>query len=217
MIASGFPKNLRVLLALSGAGLCGGCSSMDNIIPPMLNARPAAVATAQQGGPADSEKIVRLPMGPQDLDCPKVEVQDSGASLRVGGADNASVRYQFDIAQTARECDPQGANFSLKVGVSGHLVIGPAGSPGAYSAPLRITVLSGVAQKPTYSKTFKVEANTADAAQTTFDFVSEPIILPLTRTDLADDYSIVIGFDTGHAQAPAHPRKRHHAHANDAH
>ncbi len=218
MNASAFPQNLRFALALCAAGLCGACSSMDNIISPSLNAKPAAVAAAQDPSHAtDADKIVRLPMGPQDLDCPRVEVQDGAASVRVGGAENASVRYQFDIAQTARECAPQGDKFSLKVGVSGHLLIGPAGSPGVYSAPLRITVRSEVDQKPAYSKVYKVEANTAGGAQAPFEFVSEPIVLPMTRTELADDYSIIVGFDSGQAAKAAPPRKRRPAQANDTH
>ena len=218
MIASAFPKNLRFAVAICAAGLCGACSSMENIIPKSLTAdRPDLTAARRGDDVAESEKVVRLPMSAQDLDCPRVEVQDGAASLRVGGAENASVRYQFDIAQTARECAPQGNQFSLKVGVSGHLLIGPAGSPGAYSAPLQITVRREADQKPAYSKTYKVEANTAGAAEAPFELVSEPIVLPLTRTQLADDYSIIVGFDSGRAGEVAHLRKRRSAQAKDAH
>jgi len=218
MIASAFPQNLRFALALCAAGLCSACSSMENIISPSLTATKPALTAANKGeNVPESEKVVRLPMAASDLDCPSVEVQDGGASVRVGGTENASVRYQFDIAQTARECAPQGDKFSLKVGVSGHLLIGPAGSPGAYSAPLRITVRSQVDQKPAYSKVYKVEANTAGGAQAPFELVSEPIILPMTRTELADDYAIVVGFDSGHPAEVARPRKRPRVKANDAH
>ena len=123
---------------------------------------------------------------------------EGGASARVGGPENATVRYQFDIGQTARECDPQGDRFSLKVGVSGHLLIGPAGSPGAYSAPLRVTVTRETDQKPAFAKVYKVAA-TPGAAQAPFHFVTEPIVLPMTRTELADDYSILVSFENGPA------------------
>jgi hypothetical protein len=218
MIASAFPNSLRFALVLGAAGLCGACSSMGNLIPTSwTGAKPAASAGKQGGDVPESEKVVKLPMSAEDLDCPTVEVQDGGASLRVGGPENASVRYQFDIAQTARECAPQGDKFSLNVGVSGRLLIGPAGSPGAFSAPLRITVRSEVDQKPAYSKVYKVEADTAGGAQAPFELVSEPIILPMTRTELADDYSIIVGFDNGPAAKVAPPRKRRPAQANDAH
>ena len=218
MIASAFPSSLRFALVLGAAGLCGACSSMENVISPSLVAERPTVAAARNGGVnSDAEKVVRLPMSPEDLDCPAVDIQEGAASLRVGGDDNASVRYQFDITQTARECAPQGDKFSLTVGVSGHLLIGPAGSPGAYSAPLQVTVRSEIDKKPAYSKVYKVEADTAGAAQAPFKFVSDPIVLPMTRTELADDYSIVVGFDTGQAAKVAPPKKRHPAKANDAH
>lgn len=218
MIASAFPKTVRFALVLGGASLCGACSSMDNIMSPSLNAKPAPVAAAADPShSSESDKLVRLPLGPQDLDCPVVSVEDGAASMRVGGAENASVRYQFDIAQTARECDPQGSDkFSLKVGVSGHLLIGPAGSPGTYSAPLRITVRRESDQKPAYTKTYKIEANAAGRAEAPFQFVSDPIVLPMTRTELNEDYSIDVGFGAERPTEPAHPRKRHPAAAKSA-
>jgi hypothetical protein len=62
-----------------------------------------------------------------------------------------------------------------------------------------------------------VEADTAGAAQALFQLVSEPIVLPMTRTELAADYSIIIGFDNGPAAKPAPPPKRHPKKANDSH
>ncbi len=210
-MTSAFSKRLRLSLAFGCASLCGACSSMENIMPASLNARPGPVAAAQASHAGEPDTIVRLPLSSQDLDCPAVDVLDEGASLRVGGPDNPSVRYQFDIAQTARECDPVpgGNQFSLKVGVSGHLAIGPAGKPGAYSAPLRITVRDDNAGKPAYSKTYTVQADTGAAAETVFRFVSDPIILPMTRTELSSDYSISVGFDNSRPAQAAHPRKRH--------
>ena len=38
----------------------------------------------------------------KDINCPEVDIAEGGAAYRVGGADNASVRYQFNIGDTAR-------------------------------------------------------------------------------------------------------------------
>ena len=222
MTASALPTrlragSLRLSLVVAAASLCGACSSMDNIMSPSLGYKPAAVTAAQDSHAGPSDQVVRLPLASTDLDCPPVDVQDGGASLRAGGADNASVRYQFDISDTARECDPAPGNqFALKVGVSGHLAIGPAGRPGAYSAPLRITVASAHDQKTVYSKAYKIDANTGTAAETVFKFVSDPIVLPMTRTELIQDYTITIGFDNGHKEEAPRPRKRHVAKADAA-
>ena len=187
---------------------------------PSLSYKPAPVTAAQNNPVNPSDRVVSLPLASTDLECPPVDVQDGGASMRVGGADNASVRYQFDIADTARECDPAPGNqFTLKVGVSGHLAIGPAGRPGAYSAPLRITVANANDEKTVYSKAYKIDASTGTAAETVFKFVSDPIVLPMTRTELVQDYTITIGFDNGHKADTTAPRKRHverHADKPDA-
>ena len=153
MSASAFPRSLRFALALGVIGLCGACGTMENVLsPPSTPGRVHLNRSNRGDNVPDSEKIVRLPMSSEDLACPSVDIQEGSASLRVGGTDNPSVRYQFDIAETARECVPQGDNFSLTVGATGHLLIGPAGSPGVYSAPLRVTVLNETDQKPAYSK-----------------------------------------------------------------
>lgn len=218
-MTSAFSKRLRVSLAVGAASLCGACSSMENIMPASLNEKPGPVMAAQASHAGDPGTIVRLPLGSKDLDCPSVDVEDAGASMRVGGADNPSVRYQFDITQTVRECAPVPGNtqFSLKVGVSGHLVVGPAGKPGAYTAPLQITVRSESDGKTAYTKTYTVQADTGNSAETVFQFVSDPIILPMTRTELDQDYSVFVAFGNNPPVEVAHPRKRHAAAAAATH
>ena len=106
-----------------------------------MSARDTVPANNADATTPDSEKPVTLPLTAEELQCPPVEIDEGGAAARVGGPDNASVRYQFAISNTARECAPVSTNqFTLKVGVSGRLLIGPAGTPGTYSAPLRVTV-----------------------------------------------------------------------------
>ncbi len=122
--------------------------------------------------------------------------------MRVGGADNASVRYQFNINNTARECDPAGpGQATLKVGISGEVVIGPAGSAGTYSAPLKITVTHNGDNKEVFSKTYKIEATTDGLRAGVFRLVTDPIPLPMPTLQLVDLYSITVGF--ANAGAPA--------------
>ncbi len=159
---------LRPLFALAGLGLLAGCSSMQNLLPhydpdtAQLNAGVAQRPVAQPtNNPA--EKQIPLPVAATDIACPEVDIAEGGSAYRVGGAESASVRYQFNIGDTARECDPAGpGQATIKIGVAGNLVIGPAGTPGTYSVPLRITVTHDADKKQVYSKTYKVEA-TADA------------------------------------------------------
>jgi hypothetical protein len=201
------PRALPLALALSAAGLLGACSALDGIMPAPHPA-PESIPTSDPNTP-NSEKAVVLPLTAEELQCPPIEIDEGGASARVGGPENASVRYQFAITQTARECAPASTNqFTLKVGVSGRLLIGPAGKPGTYSAPLRVTVHDENTKKDAFTKVYKVEASVPDAGDTPFNLVTEPIVLPMTRTELADDYTLTVGFDNGKAAASPGPKPR---------
>ena len=208
MHASKLGLNFRIGLAVAMASLLGACNPVDSIVP--KSPRAVAGEASLQGPGTSADKIVVKPMTAEDLECPVVEIEDGAATERVGGPENSAVRYQFDLVDTARECQPRGDQFSLKVGVSGRLLIGPAGSPGAYSTNVKVLVRRDVDHKTIFEKTYRVEANTAGGVQTPFQVVTELIMLPLTRTKLNDDYSIFVGFDNGKNEAierPSHHRK----------
>jgi hypothetical protein len=207
MHASALGLNLRIGLAAAMAGLLSACGTIDSIIP--ASSRTQSGVEAHVGPGASTDKIVVLPMTAEDLECPVVEIEDGAATARVGGPENSAVRYQFDLVDTARECQPRGDQFSLKVGVSGRLLIGPAGSPGAYSTNVKVLVRREVDQKTIFEKTYRVEANTAAGVQAPFQVVTELIMLPLTRPQLNDDYSIFVGFDNGKNEAMERPSHHH--------
>ncbi len=186
-----------------------GCATPDNLLPPSLFGM-AVPKTGYQAPKSErqSDKIVKLPATAEDLDCPDVAVAEGGATARVGGAASESVRYQFTIGDVARECNPQGSQFALKVGVSGRLLVGPAGSPGAYSSTLHLQVARDEDGKVLVDKTYKISADTAGGVQAAFNFVSEPLMLPLTRARLDQDYSITVSLGQGGGQPPHVRRTR---------
>ncbi len=197
-------------------GLLGGCSSIESFLP---HGEPNAAAIALGANPPKtarpganpSEKPIVRPVTSVDINCPPVDVSEDGAAYRVGGQDNASVRYQFNIGDTARECDPAGpGQASVKVGVKGEVVVGPAGSAGTYSIPLKIAITREGDKKPVYSKTFKVEATTDGVAAGAFQIVTEPILVPMPTLQLADIYTISVGFEGGGRGAA--PQRRHRRH-----
>jgi hypothetical protein len=196
---------LIALIALSGCSSIG--SSVDSFFAhrdPNSEALNRGVSANPRpvGRPAAnaSELPITLPVASQDINCPEVDVAEGGSALRVGGADNASVRYQFNIGDTARQCDPAGpGQATLKVGVAGEVVIGPAGSAGTYSAPLKITVMHDSDKKEVFSKTYQIDATTDGISAGGFRLVTEPIPLPLRTLQLADEYSISVGFEGGGA------------------
>ena len=200
---------LKALASLAVLTTVAGCATPDNLLPPSLFG-PAVPRNNFQAPKTDreSDKIVRLPTAPEDLDCPDVAVAEGGATARVGGATSESVRYQFTIGDVARECDPQGNQFALKVGVSGRVLIGPAGSPGAYSTTLHVQVKRDADGKILYDKAYRIAADTAGGQQGQFNFVTEPLMLPLTRARLDQDYSITVGLGQGGAPVARVRRRR---------
>ncbi len=192
--------SLRPALALALAGLCGACGSFNSVNP--ANLLSSAAQTAPPPGAPATAAV--------DVDCPLIEVLDGTAALRVGGQTNDSVRYQFDIANTARECHVVGGQFAIKVGVAGHLLIGPAGTPGAYTAQLRIVVRRDADQKPAFSQLYKIAADPAGSAQAPYQFISDPIMIPFTHQQEDQDYTILVGFDNGPVAPPAKPRHKKH-------
>ena len=207
MIGMIVSRGKRLVSAAALAGLCGACGSVDVGAPAVLLSNMVSFGEPQHPATASAA----TPAVATQVDCPVIEVQDGTAALRVGGASNDSVRYQFDISNTARECHVQGAQFGIKVGVAGHLLIGPAGTPGAYSAQLRIVMRHDADQKPVFSQVYKIAADTAGADQAPFQFVSDPIMLPLTTEQEDEEYTILVGFDNGPVEkAPKAPRHKKH-------
>jgi hypothetical protein len=202
---------VRTALLSTALGALAGCSTVESVggsvggffssHDPNAEALNSGVDPRQVAGkPATnpSEKPKVLPVASQDINCPDVDIADGGAALRVGGPDNPSVRYQFNIGDTARQCDPAGpGQAALKVGVAGHVVIGPAGAPGTFTAPLKITVARAGDNTPVFSQTYRVEATTNGTAAGDFRVVTDPISLPMPTLQLADVYTITVGFEGG--------------------
>jgi hypothetical protein len=208
MRASALSRYSRWVFVVALASLCGACSSLDTLYPNRAyDSRTQDGVDSHSAATTAADRIVKLPMTAADLDCPEVEVEDGAASVRVGGPENSQVQHQFDLVDTARECEPAGSQFTLKVGVSGRLLIGPAGSPGAYSTDLKVLVRRESDQKTAYEKTLRVEANTAGGVQAPFQVVTEPFSLPMNGTRLNDQYSIFVGFENGHNVSMERPRR----------
>ncbi|MGC2787854.1 MAG: hypothetical protein WA397_29280 [Roseiarcus sp.] len=197
--------------ALTGCDTVGGAvSSAGSSVGGFLSHRDPNAQGVNLGAAADAKQVVVqptarpsdkmkvLPVAAQDINCPEVTVSDSGAALRVGGADNASVRYQFNIGDTARQCDPAGpGQAAIKIGVAGEVVMGPAGSAGTFSAPVKITVTQVGSDKPVFSQTYRAEATTDGVRAGQFRIVTDPINVPMPTLQLADLYSITVGFENG--------------------
>ena len=68
---------------------------------------------------------------------------------------------QFSMGDAVRECSRSGEQLVLKVGVEGRALLGPAGTAGAFTAPVRIAVRNERTGKPVVSKLFQVPVTIA--------------------------------------------------------
>ena len=108
------------------------------------------------------------------------------------------MRYQFNVGDTARQCEPAGAGqASVKIGVAGEVVMGPAGQAGTFNAPLKVTVTRLTDNTSVFSQTYRAEATTDGVKAGQFRIVTDPINLPMPTLQLADLYSITVGFEGG--------------------
>ena len=89
------------------------------------------------------------------------------------------------------------------------MVIGPAGAAGTFSAPLKITVTRNSDKTDVFAQTYQVEASTDGVTAGAFRVVTDPIMLPMSTLQLADVYSIAVGFEGGTGgPAPTRHKKK---------
>ena len=135
------------------------------------------------------------------VDCPSVEVREGAATyaMHAPGDDQSalSVRMQATFGQTARECHVNAGVLTIKVGVQGRIIVGPAGGTGDVNVPIRYAVVQeGVEPKTIWTKFYQIPVNVPPGSNNVpFSHVMEDIALPLPKTAELDAYVIYIGFD----------------------
>ena len=136
-----------------------------------------------------------------EVDCPSVAVRQGAATLSItepgAEAGPMTTRYQVSLGQTARECAALGGTMTMKVGVEGRVLLGPAGSPGQVDIPLRMAVVQeGPAPKTVLSKFYKL-AVAISPGQTSVPFVQveQDLTFPMPRGADLDSYIVYVGFD----------------------
>ena len=105
----------------------------------------------------------------------------------------------------ARECSTVEGNMVMKVGVEGRIVLGPAGSPGQVSVPLRFAVVQETpssGMRPIATKFIMVPVDVGATGNTPFVYVEEALSFPIpTPATALDEYLVYVGFDPVSAEA----------------
>jgi hypothetical protein len=200
---SAFASVLLAGIALAGAGTAPACAQS---ISDKLN--------SWIFGPPVTQNPSADPGAPAEINCPGVDVRAGASTLSVTApgtdAGPMSTRYQATIGQTARECATLGGVMTMKVGVQGRILLGPAGGPGQLDIPLRLAVVrEGAEPKTIWSKLYRFPV-AIPPGQTAVPFVhvEQDVTFPLPRSDELEAYVVYVGFDPTAAPARPEPRKK---------
>lgn len=139
------------------------------------------------------------PLPVDDLVCPAFDIFEGGSAIRSG--EGRALRYQLSIRNTARECFTQAdGSRTVNVGVEVLALLGPTGSPGTFSTPLRIAVKQGDTVLDSRTRQVSVPIP-AGEAQNVVSIVEEGLRLP------ADATGVLIEIGLG-SSAPARRARR---------
>ena len=142
-----------------------------------------------------------------EVECPEVMISEGQSAFRTyTGADKSSagVKHQYSFGEMSRECIATKDRIDIRVGVSGYVLSGPMGGPGAFQVPVRVSIRRDSDGQIVQSRTYRIAAAiTAEQPQAPFAVVTEPLSVPFTRAEANMDYSIFVGFDA----TPEKPQK----------
>ncbi|GEO98559.1 hypothetical protein [Methylobacterium haplocladii] len=150
------------------------------------------------GGQAPSLSGPKL-QDPKEAYCPQIDVRDGAAAVQAfagAAGDNSRLRHQLTFGQMSRECTVRaGGAVGVRVGVQIRALLGPAGAPGTFDAPLTVSLKYN--DKVVASQTRRVPvAIPAGGAQGQASVVADELIVP---ADMAVGYDIEVAL----AGAPA--------------
>ena len=187
---------MLVGIAVGLAG-CGGSTNLGtNIFGPGYNLNPTAAAGVSNDNAPGGDL--------SDLTCPEVQTRTGAATLIIGSKPGEAepapldVRYQGSIVNLARECHLNAGLFSIKVGVEGRVILGPAGGPGTVDVPLRIAVVREGVNPVTIVTKFTVipVAIAPGADRATFTHVEPDLAFAVPQPASAlESYVVYVGFD----------------------
>ena len=140
------------------------------------------------------------PATDDDVDCPQVTVRAGASTYGVGATGKPAVgndvRFQASITKMARECTRNGGDITVRVGIQGRVIAGPAGAPNSVEVPLRVAVVQGgVGEKVIASKAYRTTVEMSEGGSVPFTFVAEDLSYPVPSAATADSYIFYVGFD----------------------
>ena len=185
------------LARAAGAGalaLALGACSMGNMFAP----GPSNTAQLQNASASQAEiaQVSNSVLPAIATECPPIKVRVGGEALFKytdnSRPDPRQLNYQAVIDKQSRNCVVSNGKIAVKMGVTGRLLLGPAGSVQSAELPIRFAIeRDGVA---IYSEAYKIPVSIPPSAQST-DFVKvvENVEIPYLG---GEQITIWVGFDS---------------------
>ena len=215
-----------LVVALIGALAASGCSSLDTIGSSGSSSPPDSsgggtsftqrVRNLFSSGSASGEEKVAAtaPAGPNpNIDCPSVTVRSGAATLAVNtpGVDPSptNLRFQASVSQTARECAVSAGNMTMRIGIQGRVILGPAGTPGRVEVPMRLALVrEGVEPRTIWTKLYRVPVTVPPGeSNVPFIQVEEGMTFPVPNSEDLEAYVVYVGFDPSALAPPEKPKR----------
>jgi hypothetical protein len=168
------------------------------------------------GTKAEETQALAANTADPNLDCPMADIRAGASTLRLppgseGAGAGSTLRYQATISRLARECQVRGPTMTVKVGVQGRVIIGPAGGPGQIEIPLRYALVQeGPEPKTILTKLYRFPVTIGDGQNSApFLHIEEDFAFPVPPGGQLESYVVYVGFDPGAAkeQPAKKPRK----------
>jgi hypothetical protein len=176
---------LAVLLAGCSMGSMFGGGTTASADLQNATATPQAVAQAQTNA---------LPV--IATECPPIKVRLGGEAMYYYGSgrvgDPKALQYQGVIDETSRNCVVSNGQITVNMGVTGRVLLGPAGTQTSINAPIRFAVERD--GQAIFSEKYTLAVAVTPPAQTTeFVKVVENVTIPYLG---GESITIWVGFDT---------------------
>jgi hypothetical protein len=158
---------------------------------------------------------------PANFECPAVAVRQGASTMQISAnpADPTplNMRYQVGVGETARECKLVGNTVSMRIGIQGRVILGPAGGGGQIDVPVRLAVVrEGPEPRPIATRLHRVSvAIPQNDGNVSFTTIEEDLSFPMPPGGDIDSYVVYVGFDPlAVREAPRRPERRPPARSN---
>src|SRR5262245_39463566 len=192
---------------LLGGLLLAGCSSITGSSGPDSSDSPGVtsrISSFFSSSSAPKDGVTRTATGAPaapEIECPGVDLRAGASTLAITNKSAqptaGDLRYQLSFNQTARECIVQPGTMTIKIGVEGRIVLGPAGGPGQVEIPLRYAVVREGPEPKTIVTRFKRVQATVGPSDLNIAFtdIDDGLTFPMPSLTELEAYVVYVGFD----------------------